>query len=276
MANFSSLPAELQLMVYENMLIPSGPRLVRSTGPNLVVEIQRQTSAVHTALQVNSTSRALALRHINNNRSSLWTVRCLDAAWFNRDMDLVYFDDHSMFQPEGPGMYGTWDTGHDIRAAMVLGGEFPNIMITLHRQTLHCLPPALDHPVDYSLRVLQDWEDREFGLSNFRFFRFHPQSPAQLPRTLYLALGGSWGAFRGHEHPVPQEIITMDEMTAPMLQSLHDEDRFLVKRFLEHMRGWAQRPGLQLPNIFFVRSTEPEIPVEALQPRLNVTRPYGL
>lgn len=284
MANFNNLPAEIQLMIYGHMITPSGPRLVRITGVNQVAEIQLPTSQIRTALQLNSASREMALRHLANSPSSPWTAHCLDSALFNREMDLVYLDKYYFFfGPLGRWMHSHWEEGQDIYAALVLGGDFSNIMITLRRSDLYYLPPAnVYHPVDNVADVLADAEDnlytnryKDRGGSQERFFHFSPRRPAQLPRNLYIALGGSWGAFRGHEHPAPHEIITQAETADPaIMQSLHAEDRFLVERVMERVQGWEQHFGLQV-NVFFVRSTEREIPVEDLLPPLDVTQPHG-
>lgn len=172
----------------------------------------------------------------------------LDRVHFNRHTDLVYFDTWWQHDWNG-GLQNAADA-----AALVLGAEFPNLMMNLSFLTETGAPGADDNPVTRAMQLLTNPHQ---GVEYTKYFT---QLPApQLPRNLYLVLedgdkigaAGRWGL----SHPRPEDLIQVDDMTPVIQQTLHPWDRAQVIDFLNRWAGWAVIPELVLPNVFFVRST---------------------
>lgn len=266
MAGFSDLPCELQIQIYKELLVQS-PRLARMALPDDLRCVEPDKSGIRTLLQLNYTSRELALRHITTN-SIPWTrnivkvVRrpdmqivetSLDQANFNRNTDLVYFD--AWWQPDWQAG-DDWETRGEFQnaadaAALVLGAEFPNLMMHLSFLTESGAADADDNPVARAMELLTD------PRQDIEFTKYFAQLPApQLPRNLYLVLedGDKIGAAgrEGFTHPQPEDLVALGEMTPAIQQTLHPWDRKQVKDFLSRWSAWSNMPDLQLPNVFFV------------------------
>lgn len=172
----------------------------------------------------------------------------LDQLNFNRHTDLVYFD--AWWQPD-------WATGLQNAAdaaALVLGAEYPNLMMNLSFLTEDSAAGADGNPVTTAMQLLTD------PRQDIKYTKYFTQLPApQLPRNLYLVLenGDKVGAaeWEGLSHPQPQHLVALGEMTPGVQKTLHPWDRVQVLDFLSRWSGWAHNLDLHLPNVFFVLPT---------------------
>lgn len=262
------LYTEVEIQIYEE-LVAGSPRLARMKSPDELRTVQPDERGLRLALQLNQASRAIALRYLAQlaQDSIPWThksrmlrqgaplyksvITSLDLVRFNRHNDTVYFD---AWDGNAVGvLWGPHNPGRAVQA-LVLGAQYPNIMITLSYLIEHSIPMPSQQPVEAAMSLLTN--RMNIGFASY----FTRLTAPQFPRNLYLVLeGGNHDgrqAINGLVHPRARDQITLAGMTDEVQRALHPYDRAQVQIFLACWAGWREQfPDLQLSNVFFVLPT---------------------
>lgn len=251
--SYSDLPAEILIQIYEEV-IANRTRIYAETNTNFngVTTFTPPGRAPETSpnnlrilLQLHATSRDVALRHIARFSGPITQhLGLVPRHNFNPATDLISFG-WTGLHGDNPPAAGPRLTS-SAAASLVLGAEFPNVLLHL-REFIRGgrLSPA-ENPVTASMQYLTDPAHSDPLFPHL----FRQVTAPQLPRTLYLLIGDRRNAEPGEREP--QRFFTLEEMHAEGLQILPHASQRWTRRFLECWDAWSQIPGLVLPNVFFV------------------------
>lgn len=249
---FSDLPVEMLTQIYEQVIVDRRILYAETNGDfNGIMPTRpwRDTSDIRALLQVHSTSREVALRHISRNSGPTTQRLTLDARHFNRAVDVVSI--REIRNGDFPGATMT----SRAAASLVLGAEIPSVVLHVFdivRNRAHLTPTA--NPVTVSMQYLTDVRH-----TNPRFAQVFGQlATPQLPRNLYLLVGMAYAipsTTAGGPFTLDRRTrLTLEEMTIEVAKPTFYITEFSqVREFLTLWAGWSQIPGLALPNISFLR-----------------------
>lgn len=276
MAVFSDLPAEIRIQIYEELI--ANNRTTRYVETNRAFsssttftppgrEPDTSGADLRTALQLDSTSREVALRHISRNSPGPVSTHLglVLRHNFNPATDLVSFDPR-WWQNQRRGIPPARRSAY--AKGLVLGAEFPNVVLAFfdfESWSGHDGPdptvPA-QNPVTAAMQYLTDPTRTPPPVSDV----FGWLEAPRMPRNLYITIGTSvepeaTGRIRimSDGEPFvrpepPKSIFTLEEYLTPEvdMSGLSVTLHMRVIHIKRHWDAWSQIPGLELPNLFFV------------------------